>query len=170
LKTSSERHDVIILGGSIAGISAAISAAREGVNVALLVRGPILGGLQSPHAKFPVSLMAENSFPNPRNGGIYEEICLEILTSNHEGTHLGQSRVLQEIVREEKRVSLFLNCIPCKIDFSIDSDAIRSLQVIDLDNSLLRTFKSKFFIDCTENSQLANLTPGVSPLGHDLIE
>ena len=170
MKTSSERHDVIILGGSIAGISAAISAAREGVNVALLVRGPILGGLQSPHAKFPVSLMAENSFPNPRNGGIYEEICLEILTSNHEGTHLGQSRVLQEIVREEKRVSLFLNCIPCKIDFSIDSDAIRSLQVIDLDNSLLRTFKSKFFIDCTENSQLANLTPGVSPLGHDLIE
>ncbi len=161
---------MIILGGGIGGISAAISAAREGANVALLVRGLILGGIQNPHAKFPASLMAENSFPHPRNGGIYEELCLEILTSNYEGTHLGQSRVLQEIVRKEKRVNLFLNCMPCKIDFSQEKDAIRSLQVIDSGNASLRTFKSKFFIDCTDNSQLANLTPEVSPLGHDLIE
>ena len=152
------------------GISAAISAAREGANVALLVRGHILGGLQNPNAKFPASLMAENSFPHPRNGGVYEELCLEILTSNCEGTHLGQSRILQEIVRKEKRVSLFLNCLPCKIEFSEDKDSICSLQVIDSDHALLRTFKSKFFIDCTDNSQLASLTPGVVPVEHDLTE
>ena len=66
-----------------------------------------LGNLLNQHSKFPAAIEAENCFPHPREGGIYEELYLRILRDNQEGTHLGQSRVLQEIVRNEKRVSLF---------------------------------------------------------------
>ena len=41
----SDRCDVLVCGGGIAGISAALSAAREGADVLLLEREWLLGGL-----------------------------------------------------------------------------------------------------------------------------
>ena len=41
----SDRCDVLVAGGGIAGISAALSAARGGANVILLEREYMLGGL-----------------------------------------------------------------------------------------------------------------------------
>ena len=43
--TEREQHDVLVVGGGIAGISAAVSAARAGADVLLLERGVLLGGL-----------------------------------------------------------------------------------------------------------------------------
>ena len=167
LKVSSERKDVVIVGGGFAGICAAISAARQGANVALVVKDTTLGGLQDQYSKFPAAIAPENCFPHAREGGIYEEICLRILRFNQEGTHLGQSRVLQEIISNEERVSLFFNCIPVNVEFSPDGSSMLFLQVFDPTRLHRRTFKSKFFIDCTENSQVAGLSPAFVPIEHD---
>lgn len=167
MKVSSERKDVVVIGGGFAGVCAAISAARKGVNVAILVPDSTLGNLLNQHSKFPAAIEAENCFPHPREGGIYEELYLRILRDNQEGTHLGQSRVLQEIVRNEKRVSLFLNCLPLKIELTPDESSIRSLLVFDPTCLHQRIFKSKFFIDCTANSQMACLTSAVIPVEYD---
>ena len=43
--TEREQHEVLVVGGGIAGISAAVSAARAGADVLLLERGVLLGGL-----------------------------------------------------------------------------------------------------------------------------
>ena len=40
-----DRSDVVVVGGGPAGISAAVSAARNGASVTLLERYPYLGGL-----------------------------------------------------------------------------------------------------------------------------
>ncbi|MDO9307252.1 MAG: FAD-dependent oxidoreductase, partial [Mesorhizobium sp.] len=42
-----DRSDVVVVGGGPAGISAAVSAARNGASVTLLERYPYLGGLAS---------------------------------------------------------------------------------------------------------------------------
>ncbi|HBJ61036.1 MAG TPA: hypothetical protein DDY76_04810, partial [Opitutae bacterium] len=44
LKTSSHRCDIVVLGGGLSGICAAVRAARAGANVALLDRKGSLGG------------------------------------------------------------------------------------------------------------------------------
>ena len=41
----SERFDVVIIGGSSAGVGAAIGAGRLGVKVALIEDTPVLGGM-----------------------------------------------------------------------------------------------------------------------------
>ena len=42
-----DKSDVVVVGGGPAGISAAVSAARNGASVTLLERYPYLGGLAS---------------------------------------------------------------------------------------------------------------------------
>lgn len=45
--TEKENYDVIVVGGGIAGISAAVAAARQGVSVLLIEKGLNLGGLST---------------------------------------------------------------------------------------------------------------------------
>ena len=40
-----KKYDLIVVGGGVAGVSAALSAARKGLSVALIEKGSILGGL-----------------------------------------------------------------------------------------------------------------------------
>ena len=47
------RFDVIIIGGGLAGMSAAISAAREGIKVVLMHERAMLGGNASSEIRTP---------------------------------------------------------------------------------------------------------------------
>ena len=63
-----------VVGGGLAGMCAAISAARHGIKVALIQDRPILGGNASSEIRVPVcGAQGENN----RETGITEEISLE---------------------------------------------------------------------------------------------
>ena len=38
-------HDLVVVGGGLAGVSASLAAARRGLSVGLVEKGPYLGGL-----------------------------------------------------------------------------------------------------------------------------
>jgi len=54
-----EKYDVIVVGGGLAGVSAAISAARLGCKVALVQNRSVLGGNSSSEIRVPVGPDAE---------------------------------------------------------------------------------------------------------------
>ena len=71
--------DLCVVGGGIAGMSAAIAAAREGLKVVLMQERPVLGGNASSEIRMWV---CGAQGPDNRETGIMEEIALENLYRN----------------------------------------------------------------------------------------
>ena len=75
------RHavDLCVVGGGLAGMCAAVSAARHGIKVALMHDRPVYGGNASSEIRMWVcGAHGENN----RETGIIEEIALETLYQN----------------------------------------------------------------------------------------
>ena len=77
-KTEERFYEFCVIGGGIAGICAAVSAARRGVKTALVQDRPVLGGNASSEVRMWIR-GASNGFPLYREGGIVEEVIPEPL-------------------------------------------------------------------------------------------
>ena len=62
MRTTSYRCDIVVLGGGIAGMCAAVSAAREGANVALIDDKKILGGRISGDVRYPLEQVCNPNY------------------------------------------------------------------------------------------------------------
>ncbi len=108
-----ESYDVVVIGGGMAGICAAVSAARLGCSVALVHDRPVLGGNAS--SEIRVSISGANSrFKNARETGILEELRLENRFRNHDIDVNGETNsiwdmILWEWVSREPNLKLYLN-------------------------------------------------------------
>ena len=83
LKKVTHKVDFCVVGGGIAGMLAAISAARHGVKVALMQDRPVLGGNASSEIRMWIC-GAGSRVRNLQETGILEEIALENMKRNPE--------------------------------------------------------------------------------------
>jgi len=153
-----------VIGGGIPGVCAAISAARQGANVCLVEKNSQLGGRHTQNFRFPFDHNFRTSFPSGRESGLLDEICLEVSYYNKEKSYLGLSRVLDDLVRNEKRISLLLNHHLTDADMNGDEKLIKSLRFINNDLSDSKLTKGKYFIDCTESSEVSRLVNALEPM------
>lgn len=104
--------DLAVVGGGIAGVCAAITAARAGIRVALLQDRPVLGGNASSEVRLWI-LGATSHMGNnnrwAREGGVMDEVLVENLYRNPEGNPLILDAILLEKVRAERNITLLLN-------------------------------------------------------------
>ena len=101
------RCDLCVVGGGMAGMAAAISAAREGMRVVLMHERPVLGGNASSEIRMWVcGAQGENN----RETGIMEEIALENLYRNPTKSFAIWDSVLYDFIRREPNIELLLNC------------------------------------------------------------
>jgi len=141
--------DVTVIGGGPAGVCAAVSAAREGANVALIQNRSVLGGNSSSEMRVwavGATAMGNNRFA--AETGIICELDLENLYRNPEGNpYLWDALLLDVAARERNNLELFLNTEICEADSSIDE----IISVIGYQSGTEKkfTFKSNLFIDCT---------------------
>ena len=99
--------DLCVVGGGMAGICAAISAARSGIKVVLMHEKPVLGGNASSEIRMWIcGAKGENN----RETGILEEIDLENMYRNPTKSYAIWDTVLYDFVRREKNITLLLNC------------------------------------------------------------
>lgn len=104
--------DVAIVGGGIAGVCAALTAARAGAEVTLIQDRPVLGGNASSEVRLWILGATSHQGNNNRwaiEGGVIQEILAENLWRNPEGNALILDSLLLEKVVEEPRVRLLLN-------------------------------------------------------------
>ena len=120
----------MVLGGGLAGMCAAVSASRKGVNVALIERRDCLGGKVSSEVKFPFDSGVNPNFFFQRESGLLDELLSETLSENVEGTYAGQARAFRKWVTREKRIRLFLKTQAYETEMNEGGDKIISLQAI----------------------------------------
>ena len=99
--------DFCVVGGGMAGICAAIAAARGGSKVVLMHERPVLGGNASSEIRMWI---CGSVHENDRETGILEEIMLENLYRNPTKNYYIWDTVLYDFVLREPNITLLLNC------------------------------------------------------------
>lgn len=104
--------DLVVAGGGLAGVYAAVQAAREGIKVILVQDRPVLGGNSSSEVRL-WALGATSHMNNnnrwSREGGLVDELLVENTYRNVEGNPLMWDALLLEKVRLENNITLLLN-------------------------------------------------------------
>ncbi len=149
-------HDLVVIGGGLAGTCAAISAARHGLKVALVQDRPVLGGNASSEVRvWPEGHTRQQPFPHI--GEIVEEILPTISKSGiMNGTaaeNFDDSKKLA-VVRAEPNITLFHN--HRAIATEKDGDAISAVVVQNIIDGHRKRLRAKFFADCTGDAVIGH--------------
>ena len=107
LKNHNHECDLCVVGGGLAGMCAAIAAARHGARVVIMQDRPMFGGNASSEIRMWVCGARGD---NNRETGIIEEIMLENLYRNPERGFPIWDSILYEFVMNEKNITPILNC------------------------------------------------------------
>ncbi|MBR2884317.1 MAG: FAD-dependent oxidoreductase [Clostridia bacterium] len=160
LKRNQIECDICVVGGGMAGLSAAISAAREGLNVVLMHERPVLGGNAS--SEIRMWICGARGQDN-RETGILEEIALENLYRNPTKNYAIWDTILYDFVKREKNITLLLNCTCMDAtvengDFSYGRDTkITTVTGYQMTTQTFYEITAKFFCDSSGDSILAPL-------------
>src|ERR1700749_1694795 len=106
--------DLVVVGGGLAGVCLAVTAAGQGLRVTLIQDRPVLGGNSSSEVRLWV-LGATSHMGNnnrwAREGGDIDEILVENLWRNPEGNPILFDALLLEKVKPERGIHLLLNTV-----------------------------------------------------------
>ena len=155
LKKVTKQADLCVVGGGLAGICAAVSAARHGAKVVLMQDRPVLGGNSSSEIRMWVS-GAGSRVRYLQETGLMEEILLENMHRNPDRNFSVWDSVLYEIVKKEANIDLLLNCACC--DAVCENGAVKSVTGFQLTTYTWFTVEATLFADCSGDSILAELT------------
>ncbi|GAA1561859.1 hypothetical protein GCM10009804_18260 [Kribbella hippodromi] len=142
------RNDLTVVGGGLAGICAAIGAARQGSTVALVQNRPVLGGNSSSEVRVWVCGATAHGVQSfARETGIMGELFVENQYQNPLGNPYYWDLVLLEAVRAEPLITLYLNTDVRTVDAA--DGAIRSVTGWQLGSEKEIRFVSPVFVDCS---------------------
>ena len=153
--------DFCVVGGGLAGLTAAIAAARRGIQVALIQERPVLGGNASSEIRMWISGAQGKG---NRETGILEELELENMYRNPTKNFYLWDTVLYDFVKREKNIKLFLNatCMEAECErgqFAYGRNVrIKSIKAYQMTTQTFWEVYAKNFADCSGDSILAPLT------------
>lgn len=162
LKTAIHSADLVIGGGGLAGVCAAISAAREGISVCLIQDRPVLGGNASSEVRLwalgATSHMGNNN-RYARESGIMGELLEENLYRNKEGNPVIFDMILLDKVKQEPNICLFLNTAILNVEINKEQEknSIRSISAFNAINETFYSFEAPLFCDCTGDGIIGHL-------------
>lgn len=146
--------DILVAGGGLAGVCAAISAARAGAKVILLNDRSRLGGNSSSEVKMHVvGANAHKSRPGWREGGLIEELRLEDAVNNPHRSWELWDLLLYDKVISEPNITLLLETTLYSTETK-DATIRQVMARCDKSEHLYR-IQAKIFIDATGDSRLA---------------
>jgi hypothetical protein len=113
MKNKKKTCDVLVVGGGVAGIAAAISASRAGANVLLIEKESNIGGVAISGLNSYICGLYSGSKKTPRktlNDGISREVCLNLnkLNSSKRITRIGKVYALPYCPKDLKKVFTLL--------------------------------------------------------------
>ncbi len=153
MKTVAHEADFCVVGGGLAGMCAAIAAARQGLRTILMHDRPVLGGNASSEIRMWICGAHGGHL---RETGIVEEILLENRFRNPGASYALWDALLHEKVAFQENLTPLLNCT-C-VDAAMDGDRIASVKGWQLTTETWHVVEATMFADCSGDSILAPLT------------
>lgn len=145
--------DFCVVGGGIAGMLAAISAARHGASVALMQDRPVLGGNASSEIRMWI---CGADGKNNHETGLIEDIQLDNCFFNPDRLFSIWDSILYGAVRYEAGITLLLNCSCNRAQ--MEGNRILSVTGWQTTTQKWQTVRARLFADCSGDSILAPLT------------
>lgn len=157
LSTEIIKTDFVIVGGGMAGVCAAIAAARQGLKVVLIQDRPVLGGNASSEVRLWIlgatSHMGNNNRWS-REGGIIDEILVENAYRNKEGNPVILDTVILDKVSSEDNITLLLNTQVYHVDKSND-DVISKVTAFNSQTQVNYEITADLFCDASGDGIVA---------------
>ena len=146
-------YDLVVIGGGYSGMGAAISAARQGLTVALVQDRPVLGGNGSSEVRvWAMGLIRRGRYP--RIGEIVEEFA-DTATKSPGTYEEFEDAKKERIVRAEPTIDLFLNTHAFAV--TREDNQILSVTALDTRTSRELEFTGSFFCDATGHATIGHL-------------
>ena len=146
--------DFCVVGGGLAGICAAVAAARRGIKVVLMHERPMLGGNASSEIRMWV---CGAQGKNVTETGLLEELFMENLWMNPYKLYPMFDALLYHFVKREPNITLLLNC-SCFDAQMKDKETIEFVTGWQMTTQRFIRVRAKYFADCSGDSILAPLT------------
>jgi hypothetical protein len=161
--------DLVVVGGGLAGVCCAITAARAGLRVALVQDRPVLGGNASSEVRLWI-LGATSHLGNnnrwAREGGVVDEILVENLYRNPEGNPVLLDALLLEWAAREPRLRLLLNTAVFAVDKTdAEPDRIAAVHAYCSQNETRYTLAAPLFCDASGDGVVGYLAGAAFRMG-----
>lgn len=158
-----EQYDLVVVGGGIAGMSAAVAAARLGCKVALVHNRPVLGGNNSSEVRVHLGGRIEAQ-PYPALGGLQKEF----------GPEKGGNAQPKSYYEDEKKAA----CIAAEPAITLynlyhvyevqkEGDAIRTVFARHIEKGDEIALSAPLFADCTGDGNVGYLAKADYRMGRE---
>jgi hypothetical protein len=145
--------DVLVAGGGLAGVCAAVAAARHGAKVVIVQDRSRLGGNSSSEVKMHVvGASCHKGRPGWRESGLLEEFRLDDAVNNPQRSWEFWDLLLYDKVVSEPNITLLLESVLFSVAMK-DGRIGQALVRCDKTEHLYR-INAKLFCDCTGDSRL----------------
>ena len=155
--------DLVVVGGGVAGTTAAISAARLGLKVALIHDRPVLGGNNSSEVRVHLGGRI-NSEPFPALGDVVKEIGPS-RGGNAQPAEYYEDEKKMEMVLAEGNISLFINYRAFGVKMKRSQIAEVHARHIETGREL--SFSAPLFADCTGDGTIGFLAGADFAMGRE---
>ena len=145
-----DSFDVVVVGGGVSGMCAALACARKGIRTAIVQNRSMFGGNASSEIRMHIlGASCHSSKANMRETGIIEEIQLDNKKKNPHTSFHQFDVVMWEKMRFQKNLTIFLNTNAD--DIVMDGDRIVSIICHQISTETEIVLDGKIFIDATGN-------------------
>ncbi len=148
-----ENYDIIVVGGGMSGICAALAAARHGAKTALVQDRSVLGGNASSEIRMHIcGATANMEKPELAEGGILHELMLDNKRVNDNYNFSIWDAVLFNAAKKEKNLTLYLNTTMHNV--IAEDRMVKSIECYQMTTERRLILSAKLFADCTGNGTL----------------
>jgi len=147
-------YDMVVVGGGIAGMCAAVSAARLGCKVALVNDRPVLGGNNSAEVRVHLGGKIEME-PNKGLGRMIREFGHSREGNAQPATNYEDDKK-NIFISSEKNVTLFAFCRAIAV--TVENKRIQSVTIRNIQTGEQTLLKASVFSDCTGDGTIGFLS------------
>jgi len=159
--------DLAVVGGGLAGVCAAVTAARAGLRVVLVQDRPVLGGNASSEIRMVVcgataSMANNNRFA--REGGVIDEFLLENVFRNPQGNPFLSDALLLELVEREPGITLLLDTAVWDVE-KHSADLLRCIRGFSAVGQTIHVIEAPLFCDASGDGVVGFLAGAAFRMG-----
>lgn len=147
------KTDVLIAGGGMSGVCAALAAARNGAKVILIQNRSRLGGNASSEIRMHIVGASAIRGGVWRETGILEELVLTDAVENQQRCYEIWDHIMYDRVINEKNITLLLDTNFYEAE-SLDG-TVKKIKAICTNTEEIYEIEAKYFADCTGDGTLA---------------